>query len=164
MNAAVTFDIPGKPASQGSKRWIGKRMIEETNRSRPYRALVTDRAILAAEQSAWERIEDMPVAVIILIMKRRPKHHYIAGNPARPLRGNVPLTAAPGVPDVDKAARLILDALTDAGMWRDDRLVSDLTVRRRWADVDRVVVRVEVIDDATTVDAATLVDALGGVA
>lgn len=164
MNAAVTFDIPGKPASQGSKRWIGKRMIEETNRSRPYRALVTDRAILAAEQSAWERIDNTPVDVTILILRRRPKHHYIAGNPARPLRGNVPLTAAPGVPDVDKAARLILDALTDAGMWRDDRLVSDLTIRRRWADVDRVVVRVEVIDDATTVDAATLVDALGGVA
>jgi crossover junction endodeoxyribonuclease RusA len=164
MTTVITFDIPGKPASQGSKRWIGKRMIEDSKRSRPYRALVTDRAILAAEQSAWERIEDMPVAVIILIMKRRPKHHYIAGNPARGIRGNAPLTAAPGVPDVDKAARLILDGITDAGLWRDDRLVSDLTVHRRWADVDRVVVRVEVIDDATAVDAAGITEDLGGVA
>lgn len=164
MTTVITFDIPGKPASQGSKRWIGKRMIEDSKRSRPYRALVTDRAIEAAEQSAWERIEDMPVAVIILIMKRRPNLHYVAGNPARGIRGNAPLTAAPGVPDVDKAARLILDGITDAGLWRDDRLVSDLTVHRRWADVDRVVVRVEVIDDATAVDAATLAEELGGVA
>lgn len=164
MTTVITFDIPGKPASQGSKRWIGKRMIEDSKRSRPYRALVTDRAIEAAEQSAWERIEDMPVAVIILIMKRRPNLHYVAGNPARGLRANAPMTAAPGVPDVDKTARLILDGITDAGLWRDDRLVSDLTIRRRWADVDRVVVRVEVIDDATTVDAATLAEELGGVA
>ncbi len=162
MTTSVTFRVYGKPASQGSKRLIGKQMVEQTKRSRPYRALVTDRAIRAAEQSAWERIEDMPVAVIILIMKRRPNLHYVAGNPARGLRANAPMTSAPGVPDVDKTARLILDGITDAGLWRDDRLVSDLTIRRRWADVDRVVVRVEIVDDATAVDAATLAEELGG--
>ena len=161
---AVTFLVYGKPASQGSKRWIGKRMVEVSKRSRPYRALVTDRAILAAEQSAWERIENAPVAVIILIMKRRPKHHYVAGNPARGLRANAPMTAAAGVPDVDKSVRLILDGITDAGLWRDDRLVSDLTVNRRWAEDDAVIVRVEAADDATAVDAATLAEELGGVA
>lgn len=41
-----------------------------------------------------------------------------------------------GKPDADNIAKLVLDALTLAGVWRDDTLVSDLVVERRYLPLD----------------------------
>lgn len=40
-------------------------------------------------------------------------------------------------PDIDKLTRLVLDALTDAGVIVDDGQVTDLTVRKRYPDADQ---------------------------
>jgi Holliday junction resolvase RusA-like endonuclease len=56
-----------------------------------------------------------------------------------------------GKPDADNVAKLVMDAITKAGVWRDDTRVADLLVRRRYIALDhdgndlgveRVVIRV----------------------
>jgi Holliday junction resolvase RusA-like endonuclease len=37
-------------------------------------------------------------------------------------------------PDIDKCARFVLDAISDAGIWLDDKQVTDLQVFKRYAD------------------------------
>ena len=36
--------------------------------------------------------------------------------------------------DVDKLARAVLDALTDAALWKDDSQVAQLVAEKRWYD------------------------------
>jgi Holliday junction resolvase RusA-like endonuclease len=48
-------------------------------------------------------------------------------------RGKTVTRTYPSVyPDVDKLVRSTMDGLTDAGIWRDDALVVDLTVQERY--------------------------------
>lgn len=44
--------------------------------------------------------------------------------------------------DLDNSAKSVLDAMTEAGVWKDDRQVVLLTVRKRYAEQDGIVVRV----------------------
>lgn len=47
---------------------------------------------------------------------------------ARIVRAGAELRA--GTPDVDKALRATFDALTEAGIWRDDKLVAQVTASK----------------------------------
>lgn len=42
---------------------------------------------------------------------------------------------ATGTYDIDKLTRAVLDSVTQAGIWRDDSDVVDLTVRKTYADL-----------------------------
>jgi Holliday junction resolvase RusA-like endonuclease len=70
-----------------------------------------------------------PIAVRIVVRVARPRAHYVARDPARPLREDAPAHPAAGR-DLDKIARAILDCGTRARWWCDDRQVSLLIVRR----------------------------------
>lgn len=39
-------------------------------------------------------------------------------------------------PDVDKTARFVLDAISDAGIWLDDKQVTDLQVFKQYSDTN----------------------------
>jgi Holliday junction resolvase RusA-like endonuclease len=62
-----------------------------------------------------------PVGLMITVTVPRPTSHYRTGKNAHLLRSTAPafpLSRSHG--DIDKIQRLILDALTDSGVWDDD--------------------------------------------
>lgn len=48
--------------------------------------------------------------------------------------------------DIDNHVKSVLDAMTEAGVWVDDRQVGMLTARKRYAASDYVRVRVELLE------------------
>jgi len=75
---------------------------------------------------------DTPVCVYIDVFVKRPKSHFRANGEVKPL--------APALhtqkPDADNIAKAVLDALTTAGVLRDDKCVYGLTIRKYWAGGD----------------------------
>jgi Holliday junction resolvase RusA-like endonuclease len=141
----LRFSVDGKPAPQGSKRVVGGRMgkngkittphaIEANKRTRPWRAVVRDAAATMVRVSGWE-ITKEPVSVDITFYKQRPLKHYFTGKRADVLRDDAPIYCTTG-PDIDKMSRAILDSMTDAKVYFDDKQVPDLHPRHLYADRD----------------------------
>lgn len=141
----LQFEISGAPVGQGSKRHVGGGiMIEASPRLRPYRALATDAARQALVASGWAAPPRRgPARVNITVRVRRPRSHYRTGRFADQLRPDAPGPLAARTPDLDKVARAILDACTDAGIWVDDSQVARLAVDRWWHVCDCVAVEIE---------------------
>jgi Holliday junction resolvase RusA-like endonuclease len=114
---AVT--VFGKPVTQGSKtrtKW-GIR-DDNADRLRPWREAVKQAALDAL--AGAERLEG-PVSVDVVFTFDRPK----AAPNSRPCW---PVTRSSG--DLDKLQRALFDALTDAGVWRDDSQVVAVRARK----------------------------------
>lgn len=73
----------------------------------------------------------VPVHLGVVFTFGRPQSHYGTGRNAAVLKASAPVEYI-GLPDIDKAVRALLDAMTAAGVFHDDRQVSRLT------HVDRV--------------------------
>lgn len=119
----IELRIGGTPAPQGSKKampiyrgskkkgnrqFTGKvNLVEQTHKTlKPWREAVTEQA---AEQYQRPAPLDVPLSVGMVFLMKRPK------SVRRP---------HPSVtPDLSKLVRAVEDALTDAGVWRDDALV-----------------------------------------
>ena len=137
LNHGLIFTVHGIVAGQGSKRHVGHGvMIEQSKRVKPWRSAVRDAALAAITE--WETRHGMPwmplagpVRIGITFIAVRPKSHYRTGRFADILRDDAPLWHA-GTPDVDKALRATFDALTEAGVWRDDRLVAQVSARKTY--------------------------------
>src|SRR5690606_1470441 len=75
-----------------------------------------------------------PVMVYLDFVMPRPKGHLGTGKNAGQVRAG-----APGIPttkpDIDKLARLVLDALTGLA-WRDDSQVARLSAAKHWTEPD----------------------------
>lgn len=142
MTPPVTIVVRGQPAPQGSKRaFAGKRkdgsvyagVIESSHdRVKSWRAAVID----ACDGQAGTHL-DGPLAVTMLFWLPRPKSHHRTGRNCHLLRPGAP--GLPGAaPDIEKLARATSDALTDAGIWRDDGQVTDCHLSKRYADGDQI--------------------------
>jgi Holliday junction resolvase RusA-like endonuclease len=66
---------------------------------------------------------DGPVAVTITFLMPRPKNHYRGGRSSHILKPTAPSVHA-SRPDIDKLIRGTLDALKNAGAYRDDSQVA----------------------------------------
>ena len=106
--------VIGSPAPQGSKRFLGmgpksgKARFEEASKGvGPWREAVKT---VAYERRPHEPL-DGPLFVRMVFTLRRP--------PSIPKRRRFPST----IPDLSKLARCTEDALTEAGVWRDDARV-----------------------------------------
>lgn len=127
--------VKGAPAPQGSKRTITNRftgrasLVESSKKVKPWREAVRSTAV-----EAWgdRRPLDEPVRVGMVFTFARPKSHYRTGRNAHMLRDGAPKYPA-SPPDASKLARSTEDALTDAGVWRDDARVVRLGVEKVWA-------------------------------
>jgi Holliday junction resolvase RusA-like endonuclease len=76
-----------------------------------------------------------PVSVYLTLIFGRPKSHYGTGRNSLTLKAGAP-TWVTTKPDIDKCQRSIFDALTDAGVWRDDSQVARVTVLKRYVEDD----------------------------
>lgn len=147
---SLAFTVYGTPAGQGSKRHVGHGvMIEQSKRVRPWREAVKHAALTAIDEwnsahcTLWEPLAG-PVHITVAVRIARPKSHYRTGRFAAILRDDAP-TYAPNTPDLDKALRAIFDALTDAGVWRDDRQVVAVYATKVYDSRPGAVVRVEAV-------------------
>lgn len=128
MTTIIT--VYGRPAPQGSKkafrhRATGKIITQEMSKYvRPWRAEV-QRAAQAALLTRYDQGRFPlagPLAVDMIFTLARPKSHYRTGRNAHLLRDSAPARPT-GAPDLSKLARATEDALTEAGVWKDDAAV-----------------------------------------
>lgn len=116
----MEFVVPGPPISQGSKNAYqrGGRVILVESRHdelQGYRA----RVVLAAARFQRPMLDE-PVHVDVTFVLSRPKRPKF-DQPAVP-------------PDVDKYQRAIFDALTEAGVWKDDSRVVSVNAVKRYVE------------------------------
>ena len=140
MTEPVVITVYGKPAPQGSKRAFAVRgkggvptgriaVIESSHdRVKAWRQAVVDAAV---QVKAWPAL-DGPLEVRIVFYLPRPKSHYGTGRNAGRLRDTAPRRPS-GKPDLGKLARATEDALTSAGIYRDDALITEEHLSKLWA-------------------------------
>jgi crossover junction endodeoxyribonuclease RusA len=115
LMAKLTIVVYGIPAPQGSKKFVGLAksgrgiLVESSKKVRPWRQDVKAAAIDA--RAGAEPI-DAPVRVRMVFTMPKP-----ASAPKR--KRTFPCR----MPDLSKLARSTEDALTEAGVWRDDARV-----------------------------------------
>jgi Holliday junction resolvase RusA-like endonuclease len=118
----ITIRVLGTPGPQGSKRHVGGgRMVESSKKVAPWRDAVRADAVEAAHECGLATL-DQPLVVDMVFTTVRPASHYRAGRNAHLLRDTAPARPS-GMPDLSKLARSTEDALTMAGIWRDDARV-----------------------------------------
>lgn len=112
----IEFEVIGPPAPQGSKSFKGMSkkghaiLVESSAQAAPWRSVVTTYAHQARHKAMCPTISG-PVWVAMVFSLRRPT--------SAPKRVSRPATA----PDLSKLCRCVEDALTDAGIWRNDAQV-----------------------------------------
>lgn len=129
---AVTVWVPGRPAPQGSKKYMGRPggkgvLVESSKALAPWRADVRDRllSLPAGQRSGWP----LPGAVSIRL-------GFVMPRPT-----NSPKTRTPPAtkrPDLSKLTRAVEDAIGSAGVWRDDAQIVESYVSKRLAERDEV--------------------------
>ena len=126
---AVEFTVYGQPVPQGSKKAIGRNVIEIADaRLRSWRH---DVASAAYAEMGDTKPFLRPVAIQLHFHFDRPRGHYGTGRNAERLKPSAP--AVPGVkPDLDKLIRSVLDAITGIVI-RDDCLVVSLVSGKFYA-------------------------------
>jgi Holliday junction resolvase RusA-like endonuclease len=131
----IAFHVDGTPAPQGSKRAYmprgGSRAVVVDDNAKPLRAW--RQAVTHAAREARGNRPPMlgPVRVDITFYLSRPVSHYRTGKRSQELRDSAPRIPANG-PDLDKLVRGVLDALTAAGVFEDDRQVQALGAGKRF--------------------------------
>lgn len=117
--------VPGKPAPQGSKRFLGVRggkgiNVESSKAVAPWRADIRECVRNRCEYATLHG----PLVVLLEFVLPRPL--------SAPKRRTPPAVKRP---DIDKLSRAVLDALGSAGIWQDDAQVIELTARKRIAEL-----------------------------
>lgn len=95
-------------------------VVPDNSKSKPWRDAVIAAADSAKLTAMWLQLNDQPVEVDMTFWLTRPET----------VRRLLPFVK----PDVDKLARNTLDGLTAAHVFADDAVVTDLIVRKRYAD------------------------------
>ena len=118
----LDFFVEGTPVPQGSKnayvRGARAVLVDANRRLKPWRAAVRAAAEESIAEDGWETLDE-PCRVRLTFVMPRPKR---------------PRWGLPAVkPDIDKLTRAIFDALTDAGVWRDDSRVVHLVTTKIYA-------------------------------
>jgi Holliday junction resolvase RusA-like endonuclease len=138
MNA-IDFMLLGVPVPQGSHRCRNGNVVPDNGPAlKAWRRAVAHHAQQAMPEG-WDRAG--PFGVALSFWFPRPLSHHINGDRAR-VRPTAP-TWHTQTPDVDKLARAVLDALTAARVWKDDRYCAYLSAEKSWGDRGwaRIVVR-----------------------
>lgn len=121
-----TVTVAGTPKPKGSLKCVGQRgrhqLVEDdsTGKGKTWRAVLTQAGEAVAAR-VGDRLQSGPVSVEVTFTLDRP--------------GSAPrsrLWPAVRNGDVDKLARMLLDAFTDAKVWGDDSQVVELIARKAY--------------------------------
>lgn len=119
----------GTAAPQGSKRLLGKVMVESSRRVHPWRSDVRTAAI-QNKPHGWDLTA--PMQVELTFWFPRPANHYGSRAGVSYLKANAPAEPVSSrVGDLDKLCRAILDALTGVA-YLDDRQVVELQATKAY--------------------------------
>lgn len=131
---SLMFTVYGTPIPQGSKRAFNNVLVD-VNRDRlhSWRDDVKQAALTAMEENtAWDRSSQAVIGAFTFTLQR-PRHHYVAGDPTRELRESAPRLHTTK-PDLDKLLRSTWDALTSAGVYRDDCILAQTFATKVYVD------------------------------
>lgn len=149
----LVITVHGTPAPQGSKRHVGNGvMIESSKKVKPWREAVKWAVLnqsdvchcgsLISEHGPTENHSAVPiwgppltgpVHVSVTFRFARPKSHFRTGANSHMLRDNAPVFPS-GRPDLDKVLRSTMDALGEAGVFKDDAQVVLIGAGKVYAD------------------------------
>ena len=142
----LAFEVPGEPQPQGSAkafkhRHTGRVMVTSDNaRLRPWR----DAICWHARQALLRRGPLVgPVKVRVEFRFARPGGHF----GKRGLRPTAPREHVVR-PDLDKLVRAVLDALSEAGVWRDDAQVVETRARKRYHERPGALIEITPAEEA----------------
>lgn len=127
--AMIAVFVPGHCAVQGSIRYVGKSnagraiLTSDSKKTKPWRADV--RAQLLDDCGKPRAVFASGVHVEAEFVMPRPKSCPKKSTPQ-----------AVKKPDLDKLMRALLDAVTSAGVWRDDSQVISVSAIKRLAKLD----------------------------
>lgn len=122
----VTLNVPGIPIPQGSKNIFNGRLVEtNANKLRIWRRTI---AAAATNHHQGEPL-DCPLHLTVEFRFPRPKHHFGTGKNSLTLKEKAP-TYYTAKPDLDKLIRAVGDALTQAGVIRDDSRITRITASK----------------------------------
>jgi Holliday junction resolvase RusA-like endonuclease len=136
--------VPGRAVPQGSKTALISKstgrpiVVDKDTRLPAWRSKVTNAAIEKQAEYLHTRpalilpIEG-PVGIKVDFVMERPKNQYGSGANAQRVKSSSPHYPAT-MPDIDKLLRAILDALTDARVWKDDGQVVWTLASKHYAD------------------------------
>lgn len=130
----LSFTVPGIPTPAGSHRAFvvnGRAVVtHDSKKTKPWRQDVVSAAVEALNGQPPLL---GPVEVAVEFVMPRPKSHWRTGRNAHLLREAAPTWPA-GKPDLDKLLRNLFDALTAAGVFRDDAQVVSVDATKTYVD------------------------------
>lgn len=142
---ALRLVVYGHPAPQGSKRHLGGGvMVESSKKVKPWREDVRAAAEKLVRCNCPDDCAallpgyplDGPLVVRMVFTFARSRSHYRTGRNAHLLAVSAP-DRPKGAPDLSKLLRSTEDALTTAGLWKDDsRVVEYERAAKVWAGED----------------------------
>ena len=145
------FYAAGDPKGQPRPRACAFRVGGKYT-ARMYDAGTSDEWKAAVVKAGTRHRPDAPltgaVKVFLSFYFARPRTHFFTGARAADLRDLAP-TRHTIKPDADNLAKAVLDALTDAGWWKDDCQVTPLSIEKFYENPERgpgVLITVNVID------------------
>lgn len=157
------LEVKGRPTPQGDlapqpimRRTPGGKLVPVIGRGgrpvvklrhandkalKPWRQEVAMMAVAAGWPAMGVAELDEAMIVQITFYFTRPDTHFGTGRNAGVLKDSAPLYPEKTGGDVDKLARGVLDALTGI-VWKDDKRIVTLPVRRRYGPQERMVLTV----------------------
>lgn len=128
----LTLTVRGmKPVPQGSKNVYRGIMVDQ-NKGRIDEQRAAFREVF--EASGHPGFGDCILEVDVEYIFQRPNSHFVANDRTRELKANAP-TLMGTMPDRDKLDRAVNDALTIAGVWKDDSRNAVGASRKRYQEV-----------------------------
>ena len=122
--------VPGLPVAQPRPRAVsfaGHARMYNPGTSSTWKACV----IHALQGLAGTFPTGVPLRCDLTFYLPRPKGHFGSGKNADTLKASAPARPT-GKPDRDNLDKAVCDAITAAGVWRDDSQVTSGTIRKRW--------------------------------
>lgn len=139
MLRTVRFEVMGKPATKGSFKPMGKFVQHDNPRLKGWAGFVAFTA-----HQAWNGPPvDGPMAVELVIWKRRPKSHYRANGQ---LKSDAPRYPGNVFPDGEKVERALYDAMTGI-VYMDDRQICTAQWCKRYGEHDCIAVTISELPD-----------------